>query len=204
MSNSQGVVLRRIEQQLVQVSITGVTPLIVNNFSEKSRTQMENAQQGNKGRAREPKNPKELFEAAHYRFPDGGHGIKATAFKSAIVSAGRFFNGFTMVQVRQSLFVRGEGPDQLVRLEIESEPIMRTDAVRNSGGGADLRYRPMYEKWGATLSIAFIPGVLAAESLLALIDAAGIGGVGEWRASAPKSNGDYGRFALSGVVEVNK
>ena len=54
----------------------------------------------------------------------------------------------------------------------------------------------MYEKGGAKLLIEFVPSVLSVDSVVSLVDAAGIGGVGEWRPTAPKRNGDYGRFAV--------
>lgn len=198
--------LERIVPQRIEIGIQGVTPLICNKFSEKARTQMAESQQGKKARVREAKNPDELFEGAQYRLPDGSHGFPATGFKAAIVSAGRLFQGVTMTQLRQTVFVHGEGPDQLVRLLIDEEPVMREDPVRNASGVADLRYRPMYEKWGTTLSISFVEGVLSTESILALVDAAGIGGIGEWRPSGKSSNGDYGRFAIDGtlVVEGNE
>ncbi len=187
--------IQRITPGLVEVEITGTSPLIVNQFSEKARLMMEKAQQGERV-PKEPKRPEELFKGAMYLLPDGRHGFIARGFKGAMVSAGRFFNGITMTSLRQSVFVRGEGPDQLVPLIIDDEPIMRQDPVRNATGVADLRYRPMYEKWGAKLLIEFVPSVLSVDSVVSLVDAAGIGGVGEWRPTAPKSNGDYGRFAV--------
>lgn len=187
--------IQRITPGLVEIEIVGVTPLIVNHFSQKARDMMAGNQSGVK-KPKEPKRPEELFHGAMYLLPDGRHGFIARGFKGAMVSAGRFFNGITMTSLRQSVFVRGEGPEQLIPLIIEEEPIMRQDPVRNATGVADLRYRPMYEKWGAKLLIEFVPSVLSVDSVVSLVDAAGIGGVGEWRATAPKSNGDYGRFAV--------
>jgi hypothetical protein len=92
----------------------------------------------------------------------------------------------------------------LVRLTgFTDEPIMREDAVRNQTGVVDLRYRPMFENWGATIKVEFIPSILSLDSVISIVDAAGIGGIGEWRPTAPKSNGDYGRFrTVEGGVSV--
>lgn len=195
--------LTRIVPTVVQIEIEGLTPLICNNFSEKIKTQIREAQAGKKA-AKAPKDPAALYEGAKYLLPDGSYGFPAAGFKGACVSAGRFFNGITMTALRQGIFVHGEGPDQLVRLTgFTDEPIMREDAVRNQTGVVDLRYRPMFENWGATIKVEFIPSLLSLDSVISIVDAAGIGGIGEWRPTAPKSNGDYGRFqTVDGGVSV--
>ncbi len=195
--------LTKIVPTVVQIEVEGITPLITNNFSEKIKTQIRETQAGKKA-AKAPKDPAALYEGAKYLLPDGSYGFPAAGFKGACVSAGRFFNGITMTALRQGIFVHGEGPDQLVRLTgFTDEPIMREDAVRNQTGVVDLRYRPMFENWGATIKVEFIPSILSLDSVISIVDAAGIGGIGEWRPTAPKSNGDYGRFrTVEGGVSV--
>jgi hypothetical protein len=58
---------------------------------------------------------------------------------------------------------------------------MREDPVRNSTGVADLRYRPSFWPWRARLQVVFIRSQFNLESLIALVDAGGNVGVGEWR-----------------------
>lgn len=194
MATSVATSLTKIVPTVVQIEIEGLTPLICNNFSQKMKEKMRLAQSGGKP-PKEPKDPAALFEGAKYLLPDGSYGFPAAGFKGACVSAGRFFNGITMTALRQGIFVHGEGPDQLVRLTgFTDEPIMREDAVRNATGVADLRYRPMFENWGATIKVEFISSLLSLDSVISIVDAAGIGGIGEWRPTAPRSNGDYGRF----------
>jgi hypothetical protein len=195
--------LTRIVPTVVQIEVEGITPLITNNFSEKIKTQIREAQAGKKA-PKAPKDPAALYEGAKYLLPDGSYGFPAAGFKGACVSAGRFFNGITMTALRQGIFVHGEGPNQLVRLTgFTDEPIMREDAVRNATGVVDLRYRPMFENWGATIKVEFISSILSLDSVLSIVDAAGIGGIGEWRPTAPKSNGDYGRFrTVEGGVSI--
>ena len=49
----------------------------------------------------------------------------------------------------------------------------------------------------AELHIDFMPSQLSHESVIALVEAGGFGGIGEWRPSAPKSlTGTYGRFTV--------
>lgn len=181
--------------QTIQVHIKGLSPLIVSRFDEKAKQQMLEAQQTKTRKAKEPKNPEAEFERRRYRLPDGRDGFPAVGFKAAIIGGARMFDGVTMTSLKSQLYVHGEGPDMLV--PIDGPCMMREDTVRVGNGVADLRYRPMYHPWRATLFIDFIPSLLSAESVLALIEAGGFGGVGEWRPSAPKSlTGTYGRFTI--------
>lgn len=190
--------LRRLERVVFEVPIRGTSPLIVNRWSEKAKEMMLSAQQTKVRVKKDPKDPVANFEAARYRLPNGVDGFPAVAFKAAIADATRFFDkSITKVLVKQSILVVGEGPDQLVPLEYESIT-MREDAVRNASGVADLRYRPQYWPWTVNLKVRSIKGQFDYESLLALVDAAGQGGIGEWRPSAPKSaSGTFGTFEVA-------
>jgi len=104
-----------------------------------------------------------------------------------------------MTVAKIAIRVIGEGPEQLVA--IEGEPHMREDMVRLENGVADIRYRAGYWPWSAILKIVYNSNILTLESLVNLVNAAGMGGVGEWRPAAPKSaTGTYGTFAVAGEV----
>jgi hypothetical protein len=61
----------------------------------------------------------------------------------------------------------------------------------------DLRYRNYFFPWKAVLNIRFISDAIDADSILALVDAGGRGGVGDWRPSSPKSaTGTYGQYRV--------
>jgi hypothetical protein len=101
-----------------------------------------------------------------------------------------------MVLLRQILFVNGElGVDNQALVEIEGDQaIMREDVVRVGMNGTDLRYRPQFTNWRATLKVRYIKSQLSQASVLSLIDAGGMGvGVGEWR---PEKGGDMGTFTI--------
>jgi hypothetical protein len=182
-----------------EVPVRGKTPLIVNRWSEKAKAMMLQAQQTTARSKKDPKNPTELFEASRYRFPDGRDGFPATGFKASIVFAGRLFEGVTQVLLKQTIRVLGEGDDQLVELTFDEDALtMREDTPRNANGVADLRYRAQYWPWSATLHVETIGGQLDRGSIVSLVDAAGIGGIGEWRPTAPKSaTGSYGTFEVA-------
>lgn len=191
--------LQRIEITTLQVALEGVTPVIPHKWSQKAINMMAAKQQAPAGSAkpaREPKNAEEEAHAACYWLPDGvTPGIPATAFKAAMVGACRFFTGITMTLAKTLFYVEGVGPDQLVA--IEGERTLREDTPRNANGGADLRYRFAYYPWSTTINVRFKPASIDAESVVALLDAGGSGGVGDWRPASPKSaTGTFGQFRV--------
>jgi hypothetical protein len=198
--------LRRIEDMVLTADIEGVTPVIPHRWSEKSLRMMRDKQMSASATARtrkEPKNPEEEARDSCYWLDveddDGGvvtkGAVPATAFKAAMVGACRFYEGITMVGAKLLFYVEGEGPDQLV--PVNGESLMREDTPRNSGGVADLRYRMQFWPWSARLRIHFLPSMIGPDSVMALLDAAGKGGVGDWRPSSPKSaTGTYGQFRV--------
>lgn len=192
--------LKRIEEAELQVPIVGATPLIPHAWTAKALRMMA-AKQANPG-LRAPKEPRddaaieqERNESCYW-LPDGRPGMPATAFKAAMVDACRLFDGLPMTAARTLLFVVGEGPDQLVAVDGQMHP--RTDTPRNADGVADLRYRWMIDPWKAVLTVRFVPSKITADSIVALVDAGGRGGVGDWRPSSPKSKtGTYGQFRVT-------
>jgi hypothetical protein len=191
------IILERIEQRSVNIPIVGVSPVIPHQWSEKARRLMLEAQSGAKAATkRDPKLPEMEAEASLYRLPDGTPGMPAVAFKAAIVGAVRLFRGITMVEAKAALFVEGIGPSMLV--PIEGELTLREDMPRNANGNADLRYRYAIYPWSTTLTVQYLPSMLSETSVVALVDAAGNGGIGDWRPSSPKSHtGIYGRFQVA-------
>lgn len=186
--------LDRIEAETIIVPIIGTAPLITHKFSEKAKRQMLDAMQGRKT-PKVAKDPKAEYEAAMYRFADGGHGLPVIAFKAATVGGARFYRSVKMVELKQFLFVRGElGLDGQALARIEGEPKMREDVVRVGRGGTDLRYRPEYTQWKTSLTVTYVTSALTRQSVLSLIDAGGMGvGVGEWR---PEKGGDFGTYRI--------
>lgn len=193
----------KIGTETIRVPIIGTMPLIVHNFSEKSKRQMLDAQQGRKA-LKQVRDPKAEYEAAFYRTKDG-YGFPVTAFKAATVGAARFYGkDVRMTELRQFLFMHGEispnDPQALV--EIEGTPRMREDIVRLGGPSrsADLRYRPEFPDWSTNLAVTYVTSSLSRSSVLSLIDAGGLGiGVGEWR---PEKRGEFGTYKVDPARDV--
>lgn len=196
-SQAPAVELRRLSRVVFSIPIRGVTPLIVNRWSEKAKEMMLAKQQTTARSRPEPKDPVANFEASRYRLDDGRDGFPANSFKAAIVHAARLFDkSLTQVALKQTVIVVGEGANQLVPIEY-GEITMREDTPRNASGVADLRYRAQFWPWSATLQVKTVGGQFDHGSILALVDAAGVGGVGEWRPTSPKSaTGTFGTFEV--------
>jgi len=187
--------IARIDAETLLVPILGTTPLITHRFSEKAKKQMLDAMQGRKT-PKAPKDPEAEYEAAFYKFEDGGNGMPAISFKHATVGGARFYGKqISMTALRQFVFTKGEvGVDGLALVRIEGEPTMREDVVRVGRGGTDLRYRPEFRDWKTLLTVTYVTSMLTRDSILSLIDAGGMGvGVGEWR---PEKNGDFGTYRI--------
>jgi hypothetical protein len=185
--------LRRLQDLTIEVPIVGLSPVIPHRWSEKAKAMMP-GHPSSAEKVQEKKGvrlPEEEAEACVYRLPDGRAGMPATAFKAAIVWACRFFSKPSMVEAKGIIFVEGEGEEQLVALE--GKQVLREDTPRNSNGSADLRYRYSFIDWRASLRVRYVPTSITAGSVVTLVDAAGRGGVGDWRPSAPKSaTGTFG------------
>jgi len=199
MTEGTSITVRPLKIERMKVEIVGRTPLIVHNWSEKSRAILAGDEPKVQAKKRPPRceSREHDYEASRYRLEDGSDGFPAVAFKAAIADAFRFFegSGIKKVNLKQSVFVRGEGPAQLVR--IVGEPEMREDVVRIGMAQTDLRWRAQYWPWSVVLDIEYMPSMIGAEALVNIINAAGYGGVGEYRPSSPKSaTGSYGMFEV--------
>ncbi len=192
--------IHQIAAETLLVPIVGTTPLIVHRFSEKAKRQMLDNMQGRKS-PKQAKDPQAEYEAAFYRLGDGGYGFPSLAFKAATVGGARFYSGVTMTALKQFMYLRGEvGDDGRALTRIEGDPIMREDVVTVGRNGSDLRYRPQFSEWRATLEVTYVTSALTRGSVLSLIDAGGMGvGVGEWR---PEKDGDFGTYRVDPARDI--
>lgn len=208
------LVLESIQVGRLKVDIVGLSPLIMHNWSDKAKATMLRTKQ-NKPQIKEPCDPQAEYLASMYRMAaigeDGledpdiepGYGMPASAFHQATVGAARFYGkDVPMTALRQFIFMEGrvtsKDPQPLV--EIFGEPHMREDPVRLTRSSTDLRYRACFSEWEATLDVMFVATSINRDSVLSLIEAGGMGvGVGDWR---PERGGNFGKYALTGKVEV--
>ena len=199
MATTGSINLTRIYREELTIGIKGTAPLIVHRWSEKAKEMMLASQQGKKT-PKQAKDPQADYESSMYRLADGGHGFPVMAFTAATVKGGGrvFGKSVKMTELRQvfTFLADGIGTDGTQLARISGEPTMREDMVRVGMGTADIRYRAEYRDWSAMLRVEYVPSVIDRESVVALIDAGGTNGVGEWR---PEKSGSYGTYE---VVEL--
>jgi len=176
----------------VEVDIVGTAPLIVHRFGEKA-IKMISDKQAKKSKDRPERDPKGEMDECLYKFKDGKRtGFPAVGFKAAMIRGGSIL-GWTMKDLQQIIFVQGTEGDLV---EIQGDYELRTDMVRVGMGAADIRYRPEYKDWKATLKIRYNSSKISEEQVVQLVNAAGFGcGVGEWRPEKSKT-GAYGTWML--------
>ncbi len=150
------------------VRVEGITPLVLYAFSEKTCTP-------------------QRYEDSHYELPDGSHGIPAYGFKAGIINASRMFphDSISMRALRAVFHIESTGPNQLIKL-ISSEPTVNEQQMV-CGESSRIRRLPQYDNWAAEFVIDYHPTLVTEEYLKLLVNTAGIGGVGEYRPSRPKS-----------------
>jgi len=185
--------------------IIGVAPYVQNKFSAKARAKMHDSQSaghaGKKGKAKEAKDFEAAYREAMHTSSEGWVGIPAPAFRNAMISACRII-GFKMTHAKLGVFIEADGIDAddgtpLVRIT-KGKPEYTELAVRNETGVCDLRPRPMWREWEATVRIRFDADMFTLPDLANLLMRAGQQvGVGEGRPDSRKSCGlGWGLFAL--------
>lgn len=196
--------LKRLNRVRFHVPVEGITPLMTHKWSEKAIKEMlDKGGPAKPKRNRDQRDPTGDFEAARYLLgqprKDGyTDGVPAVAFKAAIVAAARAFDGVTMTALKQFVYVHGEPPEMLVA--IQGKPEMDVRPVRVGSGlnkTADIRSRPMYWPWRCDLTVEWPEHMFDVNSMVALVDAAGMGGICEWRPTSPQSlTGSLGQFQV--------
>lgn len=189
----------------IAINIRGTAPLVINRFSAKAMEIMRQTQEaGSTARSRKTREAKDfdaLYEGAKHISDDGWEGIHAAAFRNAAISACRAC-GFKMTHAKLAFMVMADGFDRvdgapLVRIS-EGEAEQWVAPTRNATGVVDLRWRPMYRQWAATLRIRYDAGMLTDADVVNLIARVGMQvGVGEGRPDSKQSAGlGFGLFEV--------
>lgn len=198
------ITLKEIKIKEVEITIVGKTPLIVNNFNEKSKQQILDSQM-KKPKEKEVRNPiedgmralywltpmpkeftqesfeKALKEGARFGFP-------AKGIKASIVS-GAYRNKMTpdKVSLNGAFLI----PEELIEIKYE-ELTIREDYVRIAHGGTDVRFRPEFKNWSMTFKMQYNENAYSLEEILNFINLGGFScGLGEMRIEKGDNFGSY-------------
>ena len=214
--------IKPIGIETINITITGITPLIVHAWSHKAKAMMLAKQQKKKTGAKndikipvndfmdslywlteQPKhgdndeqaeeNWLSVADTAKFGFPCNG--IKA----SIISGAYRAGLDVKMTELRGTMFLEGVTDASTIDLAeiVGPAPEMREDMVRLSGPSrvADIRYRAEFKEWEIPLRLKYIKdGKYSIEQILNMINYGGfVTGIGEWR---PERDGQFGMYEL--------
>lgn len=192
--------------------IIGTAPYVQHKFSAKARQMMMDKQaagsQAKKGKQRDPKNFDEVFLQAQHLTPEGWNGIPAPAFRSAMIDACRLI-GFKMTHAKISVFVEPDGfdaDDGTPMVRIFGDIYRHEGCVRNETGVADVRVRPMWRTWHATVRVTYDADVFSHTDVANLLTRAGAQvGIGEGRPFSKQSHGmGWGTFRIATEDEVKE
>ncbi len=205
--NGRAVTIAPPNFQTAAFRITGTAPLVINKFSAKARQamldkHMAGSQGKSKTKTREAKDPVALFNAARHLSTKGWDGIPAATFRKAMIGACRLVD-FKMTLAKIGFFIEADGIDAdegtpLVKI-IGDEPRMLEMVTRNDTGVPDVRFRPQWMEWGATLRVRFDAGLFTVEDITNLVMRAGMQcGICEGRPSSESGGMGWGLFEING------
>ena len=202
---TETVTIRPANLQTVEFRIEGVAPLVQARFSAKSmQAMMAKMAAGSTAKGKKEREARDfdrdMVDAMHVS-TEGWVGIPAAAFRNGMISACRLI-GFKMTLAKLSVFVEADGFDA-----VDGVPLVKLDAgaperldmsVRNQTGVCDIRVRPMWRQWGATLRVQFDADQFTAKDVTNLLGRVGLQvGVGEGRPDSKSSAGmGWGRFRI--------
>lgn len=210
--SSAAVVITPPNMHTISLDIEGTAPLVINRFGSKAREQMERTQgegQTARGkRKREPKDFDAIYRDSLHVSTEGWHGINASAFRQAAISACRLV-GFKMTYAKLAIFIEADGQEedgtQLVKIT-SGEPTKFHDFVKNQTGVADIRPRGHWVNgWTATVRVRFDADQFTAQDIMNLFDRIGQQvGIGAGRPDSSESAGQgWGLFRIKAVREVS-
>lgn len=218
---SAPIEIRPINIETVNVSIVGITPLIVHAWSHKAKQEILDKQRGKKVGAKhdikipfndltsslywltEPaklgNNDDEAEQYFYDAINDGAKfGFPVTGIKQSIIT-GAYRAGLDVKQteLRGTFFLEGATEASTIDIAeiVGPAPIIREDMVKVGGmsKSADIRYRGEFREWEIPLRLKYNrDGKYSLEQILNFVNYGGFAtGIGEWRPERDGQNGMY-------------
>lgn len=186
----------------IEVMISGLTPLLMNRFTEQNEVAVSGGTtvsfRGDKGTPREQAEPK------RYADSEGRLYIPGPNIFAAIIAAGTFHKAgkSKLTTMKTSLIPAGVMVDDLVCLltDASGEPLTDWEVdsrsvVIPSTGGRIMAHRPRVDAWNATFTLDVDTTMFSPQLIRAVVDDAGKKiGLGDYR---PVRKGPFGRFVVS-------
>jgi hypothetical protein len=190
--------------------ITGVAPLVIHRFAQKTGIEMlqkmETGKASSSRKNREAKDSDDTYNGARYISKDGWDGFQAGSIRAAMISACRLV-GFKMTLAKLSIFVIQDGWDaaqpQIPLIRIYGEPRRQDDMARVETGQPYITIRAAYHDWSAKVKIRWDADQFTTDDVFNLLYRVGMQvGIGEGRPDSKKSAGmGWGLFEVKGGQE---
>jgi hypothetical protein len=196
------VTIKPANIQTAVFNIKGTAPLVQARFSKKGELMMKMAEGSTAKNRRERKArdyEQEMRDAMHIS-TEGWQGLPAPAFRCGMISACRLV-GFKMTLAKLSVFVEHDGIDSMdgqPLIKFQGEPELNTMHTRNATGVVDVRARPMWKEWSASIRIRYDADQFTVTDITNLMQRVGMQvGIGEGRPDSKSSAGlGWGTFAI--------
>lgn len=187
----------------IKVAIEGVTPLLMNRFTDSAAMKATSGSGGSSGAA-DKGDPNEQAEARLYKSEDGSIIMPQPNLFASIRDGGIFFKvGKRQVTTQKtSMLPSCVAFDSLwYKLEHNKPWSIDTRAVRvPSTGGRILCYRPVFHDWRIAFDVSLDTDIINAKLFRDIVDASGKRiGICDYR---PQTKGPFGRYSVTKWVVV--
>ncbi len=181
----------------IAITITGISPLICNKFSDAAAEKATNGTSGSSANA-DRGTPQEICESKLYVGLDGDLMIPQPNLLRCIVDGGQFHKiGKRQVSTAKSSLVYGclDIAGAEIPLQYNQPWTIDVRAVRiPSTGGRILAYRPMFLDWSLSFEADLDVSIIGPKLFRQIVDDAGKRiGLGDFR---PATKGPFGRFCV--------
>lgn len=188
--------LKPVEIAEMQVNLTGLTPLLMEKMSDKTREQLLNIVTGKGKEKQKNRDLDEEVKAKIHKDVKGNVGFPAGGFKKAMVEVAPYLDGMDKKRAKGSFFVIGNLSGDLVAIKYKKQ-ITNKAMGRDSGINRAPReiWRPEFQDWSCSLNIRYNAGQITPNQIVELGKLAGFHiGVGSW---TPQHSGNYGTFTIA-------
>lgn len=187
----------------IHVTIEGVSPLLMNRFTEANEIAVSGgttvAFRGSKGTAREQAEPRRYCDGKGMLYIPGPN------IFSALIAAGAFHKAgkSKITTMKTSLVPAGIQVEDLVcPLNTDQWEVDSRSVVIPSTGGRIMCHRPRVDKWSLTFTLDVDTTMFDPKLVRAIVDDAGKKiGLGDYR---PARKGPFGRFVVTNWDEVKE
>ena len=194
----------------LKIQVYGTADLLVHKFSEKAKQELLDKHMKKVRQAREAKVPFEDFKGSLHVMPGREAFVKklpkletgefwkyyantfcfpTSGFKKAMLTATKLIEGVSRPMVALNIRLLGYETPLIYQRLVMHQAMVRVGNFPNKV--PDVRFRGSFEGWSAQLHIRFNTAFFNKEQIVALVEYAGMVGLGENR---PEKEGELGTF----------